>query len=506
LKDDSETSVLYRKLESACCQLAVLIKTTPSGPQLAAHRHRLDELSDQIENLQEKLANLSASYARQRAQQKRTAAELRQALPADAALVDLLEYDHFGWTKENKDKLTKQRRLTAFVVRRDRPVAWIDLGPSAKVDAAVEIWRNTYGTGDESQQAAATLRKSVWSPLEPSLQGAATVVISPDGELARFPWCALPGTTAGTYLIEQRAIAVLAVPQALPELLARSDQGAQPAPSILLVGDVDYGGDPGVLLASDRGRRAARDGAVRWDPLPGTRTEILSIADSFQQEFANGKLTQLRKAHATAAAVRALAPAYRYLHFATHGFFADPETRSALAAPEKPGMGVLTVDALQHATGFHPGLLSGIVLTGANLPPVDGKDDGILTALEVGELDLSNVELATLSACETGLGATAGGEGVLGLQRAFQVAGARATVTSLWKIHDNATRSLMIDFYENLWTKKMSKIEALRQAQLNMLRNGANRGEKFLPDHPPDKNHRMPPYYWAAFVLSGDWR
>ena len=85
-------------------------------------------------------------------------------------------------------------------------------------------------------------------------------------------------------------------------------------------------------------------------------------------------------------------------------------------------------------------------------------------------LDLSGVDLATLSACETGLGKTAGGEGVLGLQRAFQTAGARTTVTSLWKIPDDATRSLMIDFYENLWTKKMSKIEALRQAQLTLMR------------------------------------
>ena len=80
--------------------------------------------------------------------------------------------------------------------------------------------------------------------------------------------------------------------------------------------------------------------------------------------------------------------------------------------------------------GFHPGLLSGLALAGANRPPEPGQDDGILTALEVAELDLSGVEMVTLSACQTGLGQSAGGEGLLGLQRAFQVAGAHAVVAS----------------------------------------------------------------------------
>ncbi len=146
---------------------------------------------------------------------------MRQALPADAALVDLIEYDHFGWTDKNKDKPIWQRRIAAFVVRRDQPVAWIDLGLSADIDSAVETWRQGYGLGEEAQQAAATLRQNVWQPLEASLTGASTVLISPDGELAKFPWIALPGKTPGKYLIEERAIAVIPVPQALPELLGQ---------------------------------------------------------------------------------------------------------------------------------------------------------------------------------------------------------------------------------------------------------------------------------------------
>ena len=145
-------------------------------------------------------------------------------------------------------------------------------------------------------------------------------------------------------------------------------------------------------------------------------------------------------------------------------------------------------------------------MAGANQPATEGKDDGILTALEVAQLDLSRVELATLSACETGLGDLAGGEGVLGLQRAFQIAGTKSVVSTLWRINDDAARGLMIDFYDNLWHKKLSKVEALRQAQLKMLRTGVSRGLKFEDSQPPDETNRLPPYYWAPFILSGDWR
>src|SRR5439155_3692898 len=98
---------------------------------------------------------------------------------------------------------------------------------------------------------------------------------------------------------------------------------------------------------------------------------------------------------------------------------------------------------------------------GANRAP----DRGILTAEEVAGLDLRGTELVVLSACDTGLGKEAGGEGVLGLQRAFQGAGARALAASLWKVDDAATSVLMEEFYANLWRKKLPRLEALRQAQ-----------------------------------------
>jgi CHAT domain-containing protein len=168
-------------------------------------------------------------------------------------------------------------------------------------------------------------------------------------------------------------------------------------------------------------------------------------------------------------------------------------------------------------SGFHPGLLSGIALAGANQKnALDGESDGILSAEEVATLSLDGVQLVTLSACETGLGKVAGGEGLLGLQRAFQVAGADTVLATLWKIPDQTTRRLMERYYQNLWLRGMGKFDALREAQLWILREGAAHetaesevAQRAKDQIKPARNsatQRVSPYYWAGFVLSGDWR
>src|SRR5262249_57730828 len=114
---------------------------------------------------------------------------------------------------------------------------------------------------------------------------------------------------------------------------------------------------------------------------------------------------------------------------------------------------------------------------------------GIMTAEEVGGLDLKGCELAVLSACETGLGRVAGGEGVLGLQRAFHQAGCRTVVASLWRVDDAATMALMTRFYANLWDKGLAPLEALRQAQLSVLDD-------------PDFGAGGDPRVWGGWTLS----
>jgi CHAT domain-containing protein len=226
--------------------------------------------------------------------------------------------------------------------------------------------------------------------------------------------------------------------------------------------------------------------------LPASAAEGLAVQASFKKLFVDGKVTALSEGEATKPAVVKALERVRYAHLVTHGYFA-PEAFKGLT---------------DEMGGWHPLLLSGLALSGANRVPKAGEEDGILTALEVSEMQLPKLELVVLSACETGLGKVAGGEGLLGMQRAFQVAGARSVIASLWKVDDRATQALMTEFYARAWDTKtiISRAEALRQAQLLLLKEGRRRGVGKASEKLPKGEVRLPPYFWAAFVLSGDWR
>jgi CHAT domain-containing protein/Flp pilus assembly protein TadD len=517
----------FAQLDRVTGRLAALALAVPDPRQQAAYRQQIQELTEQKEQLESDLARNSAAFRQERQAQRLTPAGLQKALPADAALVDFLEYTHPSPPRQGKGPWQMERHLAAFVVRPDS-IRQLDLGPVQPIAEAIDRWRQTTLRTRPSSGAddpAGELRRRLWQPLEPHLQRARLVLVSPDGVVARLPLAALPGSKPDSYLLEEVSLAVVPVPQLLPELLAARQADPEPKPSLLLVGDVDFGAAPGLADARGTSRSAARGrgaGALpAADRLPFTREEIALVRESFQRRFPRGTVTMLCEDRATEAAVRQQAPRHRWLHLATHGFFAPPQLRSALAPTRErgaggPGLSEAGSDAFgwQGISGFHPGLLSGLVLAGANRPAQPGADDGILTALEVAEQDLSGVELATLSACETGLGEAAGGEGLLGLQRAFQAAGARAVLASLWQVDDEATRKLMVRFYDNLWRTKepLGKLAALREAQLWMLREGVQRGlvrrglKRRTEGEESAGPARTPPYYWAAFVLSGDWR
>lgn len=220
--------------------------------------------------------------------------------------------------------------------------------------------------------------------------------------------------------------------------------------------------------------------------------------------------------NATESAFRHAAPHYHFLHLATHGFFAPREMASALASSPDDAVRGSGAFGREGIRGCHPGLLSGLALSGANTRDAKGGDDGILTAVEVADLDLEQTELVVLSACETGRGETAGGEGVLGLQRAFQLAGAKNVVASLWVIDDEATVALMRLFYHKLWNEKKPAAAALRESQLTLLHHPeqiktlATRGPNFskqadLPNGGKTRSRATTasPRLWAAFVIAG---
>lgn len=515
--DDPKSAPLFQELQRTTSQLAGRAMSEPKPEQRAAWREEIERLTTEKETIERRLAAESAAF--RTARRVTTVEDVRNVLPEDAVLCDILEFERSRRPDaEHAGKpLEPDRRLAAFIVRHAGPIELVELGSADEIAAAVDVWRASYGASPEGIAAGQKLRTLVWLPLEARLKRGQTVLVSPDGVLGRFPPAALPGRADGTYLLEDWALATVPVAQALPSILAEKPESPVELGNLLLIGGVDYDADESnaapQLAKKSFGRRVARGAEWRkFEPLTGAVGEIAVIEKTYRDLFGDAGLTRLEKAAAEEERFKAEAPKHLFLHVATHGFFAPPELRSALAASKDSEPGEAAGGGSSRSlggegpalVGQHPGLLSGLALAGANRPPAPDRADGILTAEEVQTLDLRSVDLAVLSACETGLGEVAGGEGLLGLQRSFQVAGARTTIAGYWKVDDLATRLLMERFYRNLWDKEMPRLAALREAQLYLLNNpDAVRGAEPPEDEP---RLRTAARYWAAFALSGDWR
>ena len=546
---------LFDELLSVSTRLATLSLAVPDPKKREVWLRQIGDLTNRKEDLERDLATKSAEFRQAQETASLTPEQLQRVLPKGTALVDFLEYTHSTPPPDRKGPVKRERRLVVFVVRADHPIVRIDLGPVELLVHAADRWRRSilgYQEGpskaalatlqngaDSSVSPEHLLRERLWNPLLPHLQGADVAMISPDGFLNQVPLAALPGQEPGTYLVEEMQLVTAPVPRELPALIKASGANAFSSnPSLMLVGNVDFGGDPGlvsiaqgdVALVANRPRAAVRgSGGFVFDALPGTAAEIEDVEQLFRARFPGKEIKAFQKSAATEDAFRIEAPRHRWIHLATHGFFAPEGVRSELdrsSDDEQRSHGELFGSA-NEVRGFHPGLLSGIALAGANVGshaetgfnsmPGKEADDGVLTALEVAGLDLRNVDLVVLSACETGLGRVAGGEGVLGLQRAFQLAGAKNVVASLWKVDDRATVALMRVFYHKLWVEQKPAAVALREAQLALLRHpeqiellATTRGPNFGKTVSlVDKGQRTStaqttsPRLWAAFVISG---
>lgn len=526
---DPKAAAILRDLRETRRRRAELILAPDVADPKA--RTRREELltagAKEILRLEKDLRPLLPSVHRLEALRSTTPADLQKELPADAAFVDLLawrlrEYD------PKKPGIEGQKwtpRYLAFVVTRDR-VEWVDLGPAEALETVVGQWREAITTPPFAVPAdiPAKVRELAWEPIRKILpDGVKAVYVSADAALTRVPWGALPGDKPGTILLENVALASVPHGQFLLDMLRPAEKRPNPPTVVFAVGGIDFEDRPGGA-AGQRPQTVPVDPkkALTWAELPGAKAEAEQVVRrAAGRKFETKLLTG--SAASTDQILEQLASA-RVAHLATHGFFADKQFRSVLQIDPKLFETAQFGRERIGVGSLNPLVMSGLVFAGANRPETPGR--GILTGESLIDRDLSGLELAVLSACETGLGDVAGGEGVYGLQRAFHVAGTRNVVASLWKVPDAATAALMGEFYRHLWDEKnpLPPIEALRQAQLavyradpkqfaEMARRGPGLGDtdfdkatKVIEKAPINKSGKNPPVVWAAWSLSGPGR
>ncbi|MFN8342235.1 MAG: CHAT domain-containing protein [Cyclobacteriaceae bacterium] len=324
-----------------------------------------------------------------------------------------------------------------------------------------------------------------WKPFENHLSGINRVYFSPDGAYNFLNPGTFFNTTSGKYLIDEVSFVFL---NNTADLL--QEKPALPIQKATLIGFPDYQHRSGrkgnrnftsdvnyqAVTADTVASRFMQNGEV--SELPGTKEEVNGILPLLKESGIE-VTTWLNSAASEEQMKQMEAPGL--LHIATHGFFLS----EIPTADEGRGITGVTARKLSE----HPLLRSGLLLTGAGETIAHGKsadeaEDGILTAWEVLNLQLNKTSLVVLSACETGLGQVQNGEGVYGLNRAFRAAGAQSVLMSLWKVDDQATQQLMKEFYR-LWKAKGNPLPSFRSAQQKL------------------KTQFGHPYYWGAFILSG---
>jgi tetratricopeptide (TPR) repeat protein len=455
-------------------QLATLTFRGPERMPVTKYRELLDQLKVKIESLEADLSHRSAEFRTQ--VETVTVERVQRSLRAGEALVEWFRYQPFNPEAKGKEPRWGLPRYVAHVLKREgQPVA-VDVGEAKPIETAISDLLGTLrDRGTLTIKLARELDARLMQPLRPHLGDAEHILLSPDGMLNLLPFGVLRDEQ-GRYLVREKQLTYLTSGRDLLRLA--SAKPSRQAPIILA--DPDFGPVSGTTLAAVSEPRRSTElsrGALSFNQLPGTAAEAKALKAALELKDEQ----VLTRAQATEAALKQV-KGPRILHLATHGFFLADQPADLDAVSH----GHSTDDRLLAPKGQNPMLRSGLALAGANQLR-SGNDDGILTALEVVGLDLAGTELVVLSACETGIGEIDNGEGVFGLRRALVLAGVRTQVASLWKVDDDATKDLMIDYYKRL-SNGEGRSQALREAQLAMLKDPK----------------RADPYYWAAFVVIGD--
>ncbi|MEC4869093.1 MAG: CHAT domain-containing tetratricopeptide repeat protein, partial [Jaaginema sp. PMC 1078.18] len=478
-----ENQQLLDELTNTRTQLANLIYNKPENLSGEAYKTQVANLKAQANQLEAELSRRSAEF--RTINQPVTIAAIQQQIPADAALVELTLYYPYDAQAEPGQRWGNPR-YAAYILHATGEPQWVDLGEAAPIDeAAKDLQKSLASPGNLTtlQDNARQLDALLMQPIRAKLSNKTHILLSPDSQLNLIPFAALIDEN-NQYLVENYQITYLTTGR---DLLRLQNQ-QEPRQASVIVANPDYD-EPGVNnseIAFNRGsnQRSNDMDSIRFGALPGTAREAAAI----QPLLPNA--TVLTQLEATEQAIKQV-EAPRILHIATHGFFLNVDLVAPSANPFE-NRGVLGVslesEARTPANQENPLLRSGLALAGVHSRSSGAAEDGVLTALEVAGLNLRGTQLVVLSACETGVGDVANGEGVYGLRRALAIAGAESQLISLWKVSDNGTQSLMVDYYQRLIDGE-GRSAALREVQLAMLNDATYQH----------------PYFWAAFIPSGEW-
>jgi CHAT domain-containing protein/Tfp pilus assembly protein PilF len=421
------------------------VRLTESNPKGAASETaaiELAALTDELEQIERKIRASNPHYAAS-TDSLLHAREIQQLLDRETVL---LEY------------ALGERRSYLWVISRDAVTSYV-LPPRGVIEPVARrllellkdraAARNAALISETSRNLTGMLLRSAADRLE-----ARRLVIVSDGILHYIPFAALPlWTDDRTPLIDR--FELINVPSASTLAALRQQLASRPSPPKVLVvlADPVFRHDDPRAPSQTVAARQGKSGSLAR--LPFTRREARAIL-AFVPPSARKEAFDFEASRATA--LSSELAQYRIVHFATHGFFNTE----------------------------HPEL-SGLVLS---LVDKNGEDqEGFILTSDVFGMTL-NADLVVLSGCRTALGREVHGEGITGLSRAFLFAGAARVAASLWKVDDAATAELMIHFYRGLLVDKLPAVAALRAAQARLRRD----------------SRWSSPYYWAGFVLQGDWK
>jgi len=506
---DAQAIKIFEELTEKKRLSSRLMATRPTGWQEV--RARVDT---EANDLEQQLARRVSAVAEHKSLARTTWKDVQKALkPGDAAV----EFVRFPFQEAKKSETHKTYYIALVVRPGSLQPALVPLGEAREFEGeSFSAYRAEVGIRNANAEIAEAgagaspwraLYDAMWKPLEAPLGDAKRVYVSVDGVLNEIPLGVLQGAD-GRRVMEKydfrvvsstrdlrrathRATSDTAILVGNPRFLMSGEElqvavnqfrgvGNQ-APEMLLASAVPSASPAGGALSravTERGscNPLPPEGGILC-PLPGTATEVQSIGELLREK--NWTVSSYQGEQALEEVVKKAASP-RVLHLATHGFFLPDEQAKAGANAQNLG-----VD--------DPMLRSGLFFAGADRTlnmeaPIEGMENGVLTAYEVTSLNLQGTELVVLSACETARGHVQYGEGVFGLGRALQEAGAESVLMSLWSVPDQETQELMTQFYTN-WLGGMDKPEALRRAEIAERDTVKKRYGKDLP------------YYWGAFTL-----